>query len=76
MFKKTENLTEQIRKVNKIQIKKRFKESLLPEKSLVKEAQELIKQNLLNEALEKLLEFIKLQPLNVEIQFQIGNLYR
>jgi len=38
MFKKTENLTEQIRKVNKIQIKKRFKESLLPEKTLVKEA--------------------------------------
>lgn len=50
--------------MNKIQIKKRFKDNV-PEKVLIQEAEELIKNKKLEEGLKKYMEFIKIEPLNV-----------
>ena len=65
------NLTQQIRKVNKIQIKKRFN---FPE-SLLLEGKKHQSEGNTKKSLEKFLEYIKIQPLDFNIHYQIGLLY-
>lgn len=43
---------------------------------LLNEADDLVKNNNLHEALKKYMEFIKMEPLDVYAHFQIGKLYK
>jgi tetratricopeptide (TPR) repeat protein len=72
------NLTQQIRKTNKIQIRKRFQQESQQEQFpeiLITQAKKLLEQNEQGQALEKFLEYIKVQPLDSKIHFEIGVLY-
>jgi len=72
------NLTEHIRKANKIQIKKRFEQesqNACSPDSILNQANKLFDENYLSKALKKYLEYIKLEPLDVEVHQRIGMIY-
>ena len=61
--------------MNKIQIKKRFKKSLEIQ-NLMNDARALLEANHKERALQKMLQFLQVNPLDASVHFDIADLYR